>query len=85
MLGWNIFPFMAAAVVLLAFAGAVVALVRRERSGVAMLLMAGAIAIMLTFIAMLWLTLQRARHACGTPSSCLLRDSSPIAVGATAG
>ena len=59
MLGWNIFPFMAAAVVVLAFAGAVVALVRRQRSGAAMLLMAGAIAIMLTFIALLWLTLQR--------------------------
>ncbi len=59
MLGWNIFPFMAAAVVVFAFAGAVMALVRRQRSGGAMLLMVGAIATMLTFIVMLWLTLQR--------------------------
>ena len=59
MLGWNIFPFVAAVVVVLAFAGAIVALVRRQRSGGAMLLMAGAIVAMLAFIVVLWLTLHR--------------------------
>lgn len=59
MLGWNIFPFMAAAVVVLAFAGAVVALVRRERSRGAVLLSMLSVATMLSFIVMLWLTLQR--------------------------
>ena len=59
MLGWNIFPFMAAAVVVLAFAGAVVAFVRRERSRGAVLLSMLSVATMLSFIVMLWLTLQR--------------------------
>ena len=59
MLGWNIFPFMAAAGVVLAFAGAVVALVRRERSRGAVLLSMLSVATMLSFIVMLWLTLQR--------------------------
>ena len=59
MLGWNIFPFVAAVVAVLAVAGAVVALIRRERSVLAIGLMCAAIIAMLTFIAMLWFTLQR--------------------------
>lgn len=59
MLGWNIFPFVAAVVAVLAVAGAVVALIRRERSSLAIGLMCAAIIAMLTFIAMLWFTLQR--------------------------
>lgn len=59
MLGWNIFPAMAAVVVLLAVAGALVALLRKERSRVALTLSAAAIIVMLAFIVMLWHTLQR--------------------------
>lgn len=59
MLGWNIFPIVAAIVAVLAVAGAVVALVRKERSGLAMGMMCAAIVAMLAFIIMLWLTLQR--------------------------
>lgn len=59
MLGWNIFPYVAAVVVLLAVAGAVVALVRKERSTMAIALFGVAITAMLAFIALLWLTLER--------------------------
>lgn len=59
MLGWNIFPIVAAIVAVLAVAGAVVALVRKERSGLAMGLMCAAIVAMLAFIITLWFTLQR--------------------------
>ena len=59
MMGWNIFPFVAIAVVLLAAVGAVVALRSRERSGWAMLFMGLGIAAMILFIALLWQTLQR--------------------------
>lgn len=59
MMGWNIFPFVAIAVVLLAAVGAVVALSSRERSGWAMLFMGLGIAAMILFIALLWQTLQR--------------------------
>ena len=58
-LGWNIFPFVAIAVVLLAAVGAVVALRSRERSGWAMLFMGLGIAAMTLFIVLLWQTLQR--------------------------
>lgn len=59
MLGWNIFPFIAAVVLLLAVAGAVVALIRRERSTLAVWCMGASVAAMLTFVVMLWLTLER--------------------------
>lgn len=59
MLGWNIFPIVAAIVAVLAVAGAVVALVCKERSRLAMGLMCAAIIAMLAFIVVLWLTLQR--------------------------
>lgn len=59
MIGWNIFPFVAAVVVLLAVAGAAVALLRRERSTMAIAFSVAAIVVMLAFIVALWLTLQR--------------------------
>mgnify|MGYP003549874176 CR=1 FL=1 len=59
MAGWDIFPMMAAVVVLLSASGAVVALRCKERSGVAILLSALGIATMATFIALLWLSLER--------------------------
>ena len=59
MLGWNIFPYVAAVVVMLAVAGAVVALLRKERSRLAIGLSVAAIAVMLAFIVMFWLTLNR--------------------------
>ncbi len=59
MLGWNIFPYVAAVVVMLAVAGAVVALLRKERSRLAIGCSVAAIAMMLAFIVMFWLTLNR--------------------------
>lgn len=58
-IGWNIFPVVAAIVVLLATTGAVVALRRKERSPLALGFMVTAIVVMLGFIAMLWMTLER--------------------------
>ena len=59
MAGWNIFPMMAAVVVLLSVLGALIALYSRERSSWAMLCAAMAIATMALFIGLLWYTLQR--------------------------
>ena len=59
MAGWNIFPWMAAVVVLLSASGAIIALLRKERSLMAILLAAMGIATMATFITMLWLSLER--------------------------
>ena len=59
MAGWEIFPMMAAIVVLLSASGAVVALLRKERSTAAILLSALGIATMAAFISLLWLNLER--------------------------
>lgn len=59
MAGWNIFPWMAAVVVLLSASGAIIALLRKERSLMAILLAAMGIATMAAFITMLWLSLER--------------------------
>lgn len=58
-LGWNIFPYVATIVVALAAAGATIALVRKERSTLAIAFVAVAIVTMLGFIITLWLTLER--------------------------
>ena len=57
--GWNIFPYVAIAVVLLSLLGAIISLRSKERSGVAMLLTGLAIATMTLFIVGLWMTLER--------------------------
>ena len=57
--GWNIFPAIAAGVVMLSASGAIVALIRKERSLWAILLSALGIAVMATFIGMLWCSLER--------------------------
>lgn len=57
--GWNIFPIIAAGVVMLSTSGAIVALIRKERSPWAILLTALGIILMATFIGMLWTTLER--------------------------
>lgn len=57
--GWNIFPFVAAVVLLLAVTGAALALRRKERSTLALGFTVASIVTMLGFIAMLWMTLER--------------------------
>ena len=57
--GWNIFPIVAAVVVMLSAVAATIALVRKERSVVAMTLSALSIVAMEGFIALLWMTLER--------------------------
>lgn len=57
--GWHIFPMMAGVVVLLSAFGAIVALLRKERSLWAILLSALGILTMATFIGLLWMTLER--------------------------
>jgi ABC-type transport system involved in cytochrome c biogenesis permease subunit len=57
--GWHIFPMMAGVVVLLSASGAIVALLRKERSLWAILLSALGILTMATFIGLLWMTLER--------------------------
>jgi hypothetical protein len=57
--GWNIFPAIAAGVVMLSASGAIVALIRKERSLWAIFLSALGIAVMATFIGMLWCSLER--------------------------
>jgi ABC-type transport system involved in cytochrome c biogenesis permease subunit len=57
--GWNIFPIIAAGVVMLSTSGAIVALIRKERSPWAILLTALGIILMATFIGMLWTSLER--------------------------
>lgn len=57
--GWNIFPIVAAVVVMLSAAAATIALVRKERSAVAMTLSALSIVAMGGFIVLLWMTLER--------------------------
>lgn len=58
-LGWNIFPWVAAAVFVLSFCSAVSALRNRERSSTAIACSATAIALFMLFIASLWITLER--------------------------
>lgn len=58
-MGWNIFPYIAAGALVLSAAGAVVALLRRERSIVASLLSGAGVALFVAFVAMLWMTLER--------------------------
>ena len=57
--GWNIFPIIAAVVVLLSATGAFLALRSRERSVWAMLFALLSIATMASFIGLLWHTLER--------------------------
>ena len=59
MTGWNIFPMMAAVVVLLSTVGAFFALRSRERSPWAMGFAILSIAVMALFIGLLWHTLER--------------------------
>ena len=58
-LGWNIFPWVAAAVFTLALASALFALRKRERSSMAIACSATAIALFVLFMASLWMTLER--------------------------
>ena len=58
-LGWNIFPWVAAAVFTLALASALFALRKRERSSMAIACSATAIALFVFFMASLWMTLER--------------------------
>lgn len=58
-LGWNIFPWVAAAVFALSLTSAVTALRNHERSGIAIACGATAIALFMLFIATLWVTLER--------------------------
>lgn len=58
-LGWNIFPWVAAAVFVLSLTSAVTALRNRERSGIAIACSGTAILIFVLFIATLWMTLER--------------------------
>lgn len=59
MLGWNIFPYVAGVVFVLALLGAVVALRSRNRSRVAIVMSVLAVVVMSAFVAALWLTLER--------------------------
>jgi ABC-type transport system involved in cytochrome c biogenesis permease subunit len=59
MTGWNIFPMMAAVVVLLSTVGAFFALRSRERSPWAMGFAILSVAVMALFIGLLWYTLER--------------------------
>ena len=59
MLGWNIFPWIAAAVFVLSLISAVAALHNRERSNTAIACSATAIVLFMLFIASLWITLER--------------------------
>lgn len=59
MMGWNIFIYIVPIVTTLAAIGSVIALLRRERSTVAILFQALAIITMAVFIAMLWCELER--------------------------
>ena len=58
-LGWNIFPWVAAAVFVLSLCSAVSAFRNRERSSTAIACNATAIALFMLFIASLWITLER--------------------------
>ena len=58
-MGWNIFPMWAAIVILIAATSATLAIIKKERSTVAMALMLLAILGMAGFIAMLWMVLER--------------------------
>ncbi|MBO5824486.1 MAG: cytochrome c biogenesis protein CcsA [Prevotella sp.] len=58
-MGWNIFPMWAAIVILLAATSATLAIIKKERSTVAMAMMLLAILGMAGFIAMLWMVLER--------------------------
>ena len=59
-LGWNIFPFVAALAALLSAVAAVCAALREERGRrLAIASAIGGIAILAAFVAMLWLTLER--------------------------
>ena len=58
-LGWNIFPWVAAAVFVLSLTSAVTALRNSERSGIAIACSSTAILIFVLFIATLWMTLER--------------------------
>ena len=58
-LGWNIFPWVAAAVFALSLTSAVTALRNHERSNIAIACSATAIALFMLFIASLWMTLER--------------------------
>lgn len=58
-LGWNIFVYVAAVVVLLSVAASLVALFSRERSPWAVLLSAAGVLLMACFVASLWVTLGR--------------------------
>lgn len=58
-MGWNIFPMWAAIVILIAATSATLAIIKKERSTVAIALMLLAILGMAGFIAMLWTALER--------------------------
>ena len=58
-MGWNIFPMWAAIVILIAATSATLAIIKKERSTVAMAMMLLAILGMAGFIAMLWMVLER--------------------------
>ena len=58
-MGWNIFPMWAAIVILIGATSATLAIIKKERSTVAMALMLLAILGMAGFIAMLWMVLER--------------------------
>ena len=58
-LGWNIFPWVAGAVFVLALASALFALCKRERSSMAIACSTTAIALFVLFMASLWMTLER--------------------------
>ena len=58
-MGWNIFPMWAAIVILIAATSATLAIIKKERSTVAMAMMLLAILGMAGFIAMLWTALER--------------------------
>ena len=57
MLGWNIFPWFATATALLAVVASVLALCKRRTS--ALILSSLAVTVLATFVAMLWLSLER--------------------------
>lgn len=58
-LGWNIFPYTASVAIALSAIGAIIALCRKERSTTAILLTLGSIAVMMLFVVVLWLRLER--------------------------
>ena len=58
-LGWNIFPWVAAAVFVISLTSAVTALRNRERSSIAIACSGTAILLFVLFIATLWMTLER--------------------------